>query len=149
MPDLSSILGAIGILIGIAVPSYIAYRVASGAAKKVDVELLETSYKKLQKTYEDVNARLNNELEAERLARRADRMSCESQIADLQRQLTALLSKLPEPGVASKVIIVGAEITKDADGKVINPVPALIVGPLPLPMTAAEAQAAREEMEKE
>lgn len=126
--DITTLVTAAGIFISVVLASIISYRVASVSAKKSDLDIVRDSYAELQKTYGTENFRLNNALEVERNARTKAELSCQAQITELQKQLTALLGKLPEPGAVLPVKIIAAEVA----------LPVEVVRPLPLPMTAAQ-----------
>lgn len=135
MSDVAIILTAIGVFITVAVPAFIALKVARSAAKKADIESMEGHYAKLQNTYLIENERLHlelvalhNENKTLELAQLAARLDCQKQLDELRKQLTEVMSKLPEPGAVQPVVVVGVKV----------PLPVEIRAPLPLPMTAAE-----------
>lgn len=154
--DVTTLVTAAGIFISVVLASVISYRVAAGAAKKSDMETIRDEYKKLQNTYSEENTRLNNAIVAEHNARTAEKLDCQKQIENLQTQLTALLTKLPEPGVPQPVVISGIDtaalpalpvrLTGVAEAVVL---PTELIRPIPLPMTAAEKAAAAIEAVKE
>lgn len=117
-------------------------RASNTMAKQSDLERVEHSYGKLQSTYETANAKVNLDLAEERTARRADKLECERLIDGLRQQVIELTRKLPEPGAVAKVVIVGADIPRDAEGKPIAALPVVIAGPVPLPTTVEERRAA-------
>jgi hypothetical protein len=140
-----AVLGAIGVFI-------INQRASKSTAKKSDLALLEESYNHLQQTTESSNDRLNNMLEAERLARQKDRNECERQIDTLRMQVIELTRKLPEPGAVVPVLIAGIDtaalpalpvmLTAVQEDVIL---PTEIKRPIPVPMTAAQAIAAAAE----
>lgn len=133
--------GIVAVLTNIS-KSVIDNRSSNTTAKQSDLNRVEAGYSKLQETYEKANAALGLQIVEERTARRADRLECERQIDALRMQVVELTRKLPEPGAVAKVVIVGADIPKDSEGKPIAALPVVIAGPVPLPTTVEERRAA-------
>lgn len=147
MPDINLWATGAAVLIAAIVAAVISLRNNLSVAKKSDLESVRESYVELQATYQTENDRLNakvdklrNEKDTLFNKQEADRADCEKRIMELERKLTILMMKLPEPGAVIKAVLVGAEVPIPVAAAATLPVE--IVDPIPIPMTVAEKIAA-------
>lgn len=156
----TALIVALGAVFVTVVPILISWGVSRRSAKKEDIATLQSSYAELQKTYSTENKRLNGELDKLRNENdsienkfAAYKLECQSQIAELRKQLTLLLAKMPEPGAVVPMKLVDIATEKPLPVVAATTLQVEVVKPSPLLVALAEvaakeaAEAAKKEEE--